>query len=387
LARNQARSEILMQDPAGNYRNRRLAVDDPSALLSGAQPVLIDEWQDAPPIWDAVRMEVDRSGEAGQFILTASTTPRDSVTAHTGTGRMSRLHLWPMSSAETGFSTGVVSLGSLLDGSPPLAAIGAASEASLLAAITGGGWPASVDRSYESAFALPQHYLDALVHSDASRLDGVRRDPDKLSALIASLARNTSTVVTNATLAQDMAQFEGMTPAPNTIAEYLDVLRRLHVLIHIPAWSPALRSPVRLREAPKRILVDPSLAVAALHADVDSLTSEPKTTGLLFENLCLRDLAVYSAANDAQLSHYRDNSGLEVDAIIAKPGRFWAGVEIKWSITQVDKAAASLIRLRDKMTNNSEQAPRFLAVLVGTGDYAHTRPDGVLVLPIDTLGP
>jgi predicted AAA+ superfamily ATPase len=387
LARNQARSEVLLQDPTANYRNRRRATEEPLSLLAGAQPRLIDEWQDAPAIWDAVRLQVDQAPGVGQFILTGSSTFSEHATAHSGTGRISRLRLWPLSSTETGLSTGQVSLHGLLRGVQLPSATGQATEESLLNAVLVGGWPSSPGMPVSQAMALPALYLDGLVHSDAARLDGGQRDPDKLRALIAAVGRTTATVATNATLGRDLEAVTGQSLAPNTITGYLSVLTRLYVLVSIEAWAPALRSPVRLRQTPKRMLVDPSLAAAAMNATPDKLVDDPKTTGFLFENLCLRDLSVYCAMNGARLSHYRDNSGLETDAIVTAPTGEWAGIEIKLGAHRVDQGAASLIRLRDKMAAGGQRAPAFLAVVVGTGEFAHVRPDGVTVIPFDALGP
>jgi predicted AAA+ superfamily ATPase len=386
LARTLSRSEVLLQDPTGNYRNRRMAVDDPIALLAGEKPRLLDEWQDAPGLWDAVRIQVDRQPGSGQFILTGSTTPREGLVAHSGTGRMSRLRLWTMSSTETGLSTGTISLNALFDGEQVPAVAGQATPGTLIRAIIRGGWPGALRRSDADAAELARQYLLGVIHSEASRSDGMARDPSKLAALLASLARNSATTVTNATLGRDMATTSGVTASAKTITEYLGVLGRLFTVVEIPAWSPALRSPVRLREQPKRMLVDPSLAVAALNADEESLAADPKTLGFLFESMCLRDLEVYGGTIGATVSHYRDNSGLEVDAILAKPSGDWAGVEIKWSGSAVDAAAATLLRLRDKMLAGGEKAPAFLMVLVGVGEFAHVRPDTVVVAPVDLLG-
>ena len=350
--------------------------------LHGAKPVLIDEWQDAPGLWDAVRLAVDQAPGVGQYILTGSATPIDSQTSHSGTGRIARLTMWPMSLWEAGRSTGEVSLSQLMDGLPPATVKGEMASGDIIDAMLVGGWPASLGLPASQAVEVPRTYLESVANSDASRIDGIRRDPARLSALIATLARNTATLVSVKTLARDVTD---ASIASKTVADYLDVLRRLYVYKEIPAWEPALRSPVRLLRSPKRMLVDPSLAAAGMLATRARLMADRKTLGLLFETLCLRDLCVY--AQRAQVCHYHDDSGLEVDAIIqAEDGR-WTGVEIKWGADQEDAAAASLLRLRAKLTARGEQPPAALVVLTGTGSFAHRRPDGVDVVPITCLRP
>ncbi len=382
-----AQSVVWVADPQGQYLTRRLAESDPFSLLVGTKPVLIDEWQDAPGLWDAVRMDVDRSGGAGQYILTGSATPREGVTSHSGTGRMARLSMWPMSLWESGLSTGTVSLAALLSGEPPATHQGHLGETDIINAILVGGWPGSLDKGLEEALLLPRAYLESVAYSDASRLDGTRRDPRRLTSLLASLARNTATLVSNATLTRDMASGGGEPVSAKTLSDYLDVLARLHLLREIPAWSPALRSPARLRRSPKRILVDPSLAAAGMYATATTLAQDRKTFGFLFENLCLRDLSVYAAALPARLFHYHDNADLEVDAIIQGDDGRWAGVEIKAGAAQEDDGATALLRLRNKMVERGEDPPASLIVIVGAGSFAHRRPDGVDVVPIDLMGP
>ncbi|MDR0625696.1 MAG: AAA family ATPase, partial [Bifidobacteriaceae bacterium] len=305
-----ARSVAWIADPAGNYAIRRMAIADPYSLFEADKPILLDEWQDAPGVWDAVRLSVDRVPGAGQYLLTGSATPKDSATSHSGTGRIARLRMWPMSLAETGLSSAAVSLSGLMNGDHPKTAPGGLSEPALIEAILRGGWPGTVASSSAHATALPRAYLESVAESDASRIDGIRRDPVRMLAVLQSLARNTATVVNNSTLARDMAGWDAATASTKTIADYLDVLRRLSVLREIPAWSTALRSPVRLRRRPKRILVDPSLAAAGIGATADTLKADRKTLGLLLENLCLRDLSVYAQNIGATVWHYRDESGL-----------------------------------------------------------------------------
>jgi len=288
---------------------------------------------------------------------------------------------------ESGDATGAVSLASLLAGGE----VSVAQSHMTLNAVTGlvvrGGWPALVDASPDQASDLTTGYIENLARTDMSQIDGRRRDPAKALALIRSLARNTATSVGVAALGRDIAQANGPDISLNTIVEYLTLMQRLYVLEQIPAWDPALRSPVKLRRAPKRMLVDPSLATAGLEASVADLKNDPKTLGFLFESLVLRDLLVYTQAMRATLSHYRDDSDLEVDAIISLATGAWAAIEIKLGQSQIGAAASSLLRLSNKLAANGDPRPIVLMVIVGIGAVAHRRDDGVFVIPIDLLGP
>jgi len=378
-----ANSAIWVADPTSDYLTRRMATSDPLSLLVGERPVLIDEWQDAPGLWDAVRLSLDRSPGTGQFLLTGSATPRDRAVSHSGTGRIVRTTMWPMTLTEAGVTDGRVSLTGLLDGQTPPTIRGAWQQSDVINAVVKGGWPGTIDMPVDDAAKLADNYLQSVAYVDATQIDGIRRDPTRLAALLSALARNTSTLVSNVTLARDMADEAVST---KTVAHYLDVLRRLHVLHEIPAWAPALRSPVRLRQAPKRILCDPSLAVAGMHATRQSLASDPKPLGFLFENLCLRDLSAYAGALPGAVFHYHDDSQLEVDAIIQADDGRWMGVEIKLSADKEDAAAAALLALAAKMANTGQPAPAALVILTGYDGFAHRRPDGVITVPIDQLG-
>ena len=381
-----ANSVFFLTDPAGGFRNRELAQLDPLAALAGDPPHAVDEWQEVPGIWDAVRHEVDRGSGRGRYLLTGSSVPADDATAHSGIGRIARLRIRPMTLAESGDSTGEVSLGALRNGNSPSAAPGRLTVARVTELVIRGGWPASLDLTVAQAGEVAQLYMDGLARADASRIDSVRRDPGKVASLLASLARNSATTVTNATILRDI-QSADETISSTTLAEYLSILQRLYVLEQIPAWEPALRSPVRLRQAPKRLLVDPSLAAAGIRATPATLAAEPKTLGFLFETMILRDLLVFADLYGGRLYHYRDSTGLEADAILTWPDGEWAAIEIKLGHTQTDKAAAALTRLSNKMVQGGHKAPVLLLAIVGVGSYTHRRDDGVYVVPADLLGP
>ena len=387
---NHANSVFYVEDPTNAYSNRRLAQIEPTAALEGEIPHVIDEWQVVPEIWDAVRFMVDRDQTSGEFILTGSATPSDEKIIHSGAGRIARITMRPMSLYESGDSQNKLSLASIMDGKElPHCASGLSVEG-LIALIVRGGWPNNVGVAQEDAGLVPQSYLEALIRKDMSSVDGMKRDQTKVRALIHSLARSNASLVTNATLAEDAALFattKNSGLSQQGVGGYLDALKRLFVLEEIPAWSPELRAKIRLRVSPKRMLVDPSLAVAALNADAGMLKDDLKTLGLLFEGLCLRDLLVYAQCYEARLYHYQDSSGLEVDAILELKGGNWAAFEIKLGATQVEKAAGNLLRLKNKMVAAGNRPPCCLGVVVGVGAISETRKDGVAVVPLDCLGP
>jgi len=288
---------------------------------------------------------------------------------------------------ESGESTGAVSLSALLAGQPVTPRASRLTLDELVTVIIRGGWPASVGRPLDVAMDLAQSYLDGLARVDVSQVDGVRRDPAKVTALLRSLARNTSTTVSLAAIQRDIANAAGPELDIKTLGLYLELLERLYIVERIPAWHPALRSPVKLRQAPKWMLVDPSLAAAGMQSSAESIKQEPKTLGFLFESLITRDLLVYAQQLRATLWHYRDDADLEADAILTLPNGSWVAVEVKLGYQQIDSAAATLLRLRDKMTNAGDPAPAAMIVLVGIGAIAQQRDDGVIIIPADTLGP
>jgi predicted AAA+ superfamily ATPase len=394
-AEEKATSTLYMQDPDHADSYMKTADIKPSLLLKGDTPRLIDEWQMAPVLWDAVRFTVDQRGETGQFILTGSAVPKDNAIQHTGTGRISRMIMRPMSLFESLESNGMISLKSLFDstvreesGHSSLTIEG------LAFALVRGGWPASVKQSAsmetaESAAsqmrALRQvhDYVDAVINIDVSRVDGVEKSPVRIRALMRSLARNASTTANITTIHRDIAADEE-TLSEKTISAYINALRRIFVIEDLPAWNPAMRSKTALRAAPKRHFVDPSIAAAVLRANSDSLLQDFNTFGLLFESLCIRDLRVYAQAIDGEVFHYRDKSGLEADAIVhLKDGR-WGAVEVKMGTKEIEKAAENLKILREKINLDKMKKPSFLMVLTAT-ELGYKRDDGVYIVPIGCL--
>ena len=387
-----ARSELRILDPAGQFQNRRFARADPASALAGDRPRLIDEWQEVPMLWDAVRYSCDEaSGAPGQFILTGSSVPkpksgatRDAdIPTHSGAGRIGRVRMSTMSMAETGASSGEVSLAGLMAGKRYGSAPSSASLGTYAELVCRGGWPAAVAMTTRQAMLMAASYIEAVASSDMSRVDGIKRDSAKVQRLIASLARTESTLATNKVLLADLGN-EGM--ADSTLRDYLDALRRIYFTEDVPAWNPALRSPVRIRAAAKHHLCDPSLAAAGLGATPESLLSDLKTLGFLFESLAIHDLMVYARALGARVYHYHDDVDLECDAIVAMPDGDWGAFEVKLGSDQEDSAAASLCALERKMVTRGERPCAVKAVVVGVGAFAYTRPDGVQVVPLDKLG-
>ena len=381
-ARRAAASELLL-DTDRNAREA-LAVE-PGLVLAGDTPRLFDEWQVAPEIWNHLRRAVDDRRERGQFLLTASAIPPDDRTRHPGTGRVGRLRLRPMSFAELGRSTGEVSLRSLLDGDPPPTGKAELPTAELAELLCAGGWPRYLDSPVSAALAANRDYLEETSRVDLERADGVRRDPRRVSRFLESLARHTATCASLATLAR-AAGGPADPVAPPTARAYLTALERVMVAEDQPPWFPRLRSRSRLRAAPKRHFVDPSLAVAALAAGPAHLLADFRWFGFLFESLVVRDLRVYAQATGGLVHHYRDNTGLEVDAVVdAGPGR-WGAFEVKMAAARADEAAANLLRFAERVDPAPIGEPSVLGVIVASG-YAYRRPDGVAVIPITALGP
>jgi len=383
-----ANSAFYVADPTNNYANRNRAIYDPNGVLAGAEPRLLDEWPQAPGLWDAVRQEVDRSGGKGRFILTGSESTKDQLTTHSGTGRIARLILRTMSLYESGDSNGAVSLADLAqDGKIPPAASQLTID-TLIKLIIRGGWPESIDAPFEAASLIPAQYLYSVSQSDVSRIDRVKRDPEKVKALLESLARTNAGIVTYPTYVADIAQHtHGEAVSEQSVAAYLGLLKQLFVIEEISGWAPPLRSPLRLRTSPKRYFTDPSLAVAGLKADAESLRHDTKTLGFLFENLVIRDLLIYAEHNGAALYHYLDNSQLDADVILDYGAEEWAALEIKLGSDKEDKAAAKLLRLQSKLVARGAKPARFLAVITGLGTVAHGRKDGVFCIPLDCLKP
>ncbi|MDD3930908.1 MAG: DUF4143 domain-containing protein [Eubacteriales bacterium] len=381
-------SASFLASPENNFQNRTMAQLDPNLVLNGEPPRLLDEWQEVPALWDAVRHSVDETGDRGRYILTGSATPQLKGIIHSGTGRITKIRMRTMSLFESGDSTGKVSLRNLFSRSLKNQKTTEISLETLIKLTIRGGWPGSIGLSIDDACELPKSYIRSIVDDDIRRIDGVNRNSRKFEMLLHSLARYESTLASNNTLMKDMLEETNETINPNTFADYLDVLRRLFIIEEQPAFSPNLRSSIRIGKSSKRQFTDPSLAAAILGASSNRLLSDLHTFGLLFESLCIRDLRIYSDAIGANLYHYRDETGREIDAVIELPDGKWGAFEIKLGANQIDIAAENLLKIRKFMESDKKAvAPEILCIICGITGYAYTRDDGVMVVPITELRP
>lgn len=376
-------SVLFMQDPDKSGSYQAIADAKPSLLLKGETPRLIDEWQMAPVLWDAVRFEVDKRAETGQFILTGSAVPSDNVTSHTGTGRISRLLLRPMSLFESLESNGTVSLRALFNGELDVEALSDLSIEKLAFVLCRGGWPASVKQKESVALRMAVDYVEAVINYDVSRVDNVEKNPERVRLLLRSLARNIATTANYQTIRDDIEATD-IGISDKTISAYMNALRRIFVVEDLPAWAPSLRSKTAIRTSAKRHFVDPSIATAILRTNPEGLLNDFQYFGFLFEALCTRDIRVYAQTNDGDVFHYRDKSGLEADLIVRLRNGHWAAIEVKLGKKQIDEAAENLLALKARIDNDIMGAPSFLMVITG-GQYAYRRSDGVLVVPIACL--
>lgn len=383
-AQRHAQSAFLVGDPAGNFQNRQLAQIDPSLVLQGKRPRLIDEWQEVPSLWDAVRFTVDQSITKGQFILTGSATPAHKGVIHSGTGRIARLRMMPMSLFESGDSSGKVSLKSLCTGTFENVITGEVSLQSLAFFILRGGWPGNLQLSTEDAVKIPAQYLTNVVTDDVAKVDEKVRDESKLRLLLRSLARNESTTATRARLKHDIQGVEQSTVDEDTIAEYLTIFAKLFIIENQKPFASAIRSSLRIKQAEKRHLVDPSFACSLLGiTDEKRLIGDLRTFGFLFEALCERDLRIYAQSFGANLLHYQDYGNDEIDAVVELADGSWSAFEIKLGANQIDEAAARLLDINRKF----ERPATTLCVICGRSNAAYRRPDGVCVVPITALKP
>lgn len=379
-------SEFYLADPAGNFQNRKLAEISPDTILEGATPRLIDEWQEYPPLWDAVRHKVDQTNQKGQFILTGSATPNHKGILHSGAGRIGKLRMRPMSLYESGDSSGHISLESLCQGKLTPVITGEVNLKDIITFIIRGGWPGSLDLPVKQAALLPQQYLQAVLDDDVYRIDDVKRNTQKMRLLLMSLARNESTTATNTLLKSDIKEKDGQDIDANTVTAYLDIFKRLFLTDNQPPFAPNVRSSVRVKQAEKRHLADPSLACALLKLTPAALLNDLETLGFMFEALCERDLRIYAESFGANLYHYQDYKNREIDAVIELPDGNWCAFEIKLGANQIDQAAANLLKIKREFEEDKKSVPpSVLCVLCGLSNAAYKREDGVFVVPITAL--
>jgi predicted AAA+ superfamily ATPase len=380
-----AKSTLLIQDPAKKSQYLRMAELEPSILLEGETPRLIDEWQLAPQLWDAIRFEVDNRDEFYQFILTGSSTPVDKMaTSHSGTGRISRMIMRPMTLFESGDSNGTVSLGELFKEQKDFALKSELDIHNIAFLICRGGWPKALDQTEKIALRQAFDYYDAIVESDISVSDNVNRNKQRVELLMRSYSRLIASDSKITNIKADMVSNDLDTLDTDTITSYINALKRIFVIEDLLAWSPNLRSKTAIRTSDTRHFVDPSIAVAALGIGPNDLINDLNTMGLFFESMCVRDLRVFSEALDGTVYHYRDKSGLECDAVVHLRNGSYALIETKLGGSEIDIAAKNLLMLKKKIDITRMKAPSFLMVITGT-EYGYKREDGVYVVPLGCL--
>lgn len=379
-------SEIYIGDPSGNFQNRQLAQMSPSLVLEGETPRLIDEWQEVPPLWDAVRYKVDQIPKKGQFILTGSATPNHKGILHSGAGRIARIRMRTMSLYESGDSSGDVSLEDLCNGKLTPKMTGEVDLKKVIEFIIRGGWPASLGLPIESAALLPKEYLEAVLNDDIYRVDGVKRNTHKMRLLLRSLARNESTTVSNKTLKNDIKEIDDEDIDTATIADYLNILDRLFITDNQKPFSTKIRSSVRIKQSEKRHFCDPSLACALLNITPNMLLNDLETYSFLFESLCERDLKRYAESIDAHVYHYQDYKNREIDTIIELNDGRWCAIEIKLGANQIESAAENLKKIYEKMEKDPKSIlPSAMIIVCGLSNAAYQREDGIYVVPLTAL--
>ena len=387
-AEQQAKSILYMDDPANIQQNLQLAETNIKRLLQGDTPRLIDEWQIAPQIWDAVRFEADHRKDDGLFMLTGSAVPADkSKIRHTGAGRFAWLTMRPMTLWESGESSGDVSIKALFAEPEKVDGENALKMEDIAYAICRGGWPKSlIKKSQKAALRQVTEYFEAITRSDISRVDGVERDEFRAKRLMRSYARLQGAMASIPTIIEEMKTNEPEDMSDETVSSYIKALKKIFVIEDMPAWNPNLRSKTSIRTSDTRYFVDPSLAIAALGIGPNDLLNDLNTLGLFFETLCVRDLRVYAEANDGDVFHYRDKSGLECDAVVHLRNGSYGLIEIKLGgDTLIGEGAANLNSLAEKIDTTKMKKPSFKMVLTAVGQYAYIRTDGVMVVPIGCL--
>lgn len=386
-AEQQARSIIYMADYKRKNSYLELADIDPDALLDGDTPHLIDEWQLAPKLWDAVRFAVDHRKGLGHFILTGSAVPADTKDIfHTGTGRFAWLTMRPMSLWESGESNGKVSLGNLFSSPERITATNELTLQQITFLICRGGWPQAVNMKGVAALDQARDYVDAVVYQDVKRVDGVNRDSERVKRLMRSYARHQGSQATLNVIRQDMLANDTTELVIDTISSYINALKKIFVVEDMTAWNPNLRSKSTIRTSDTRYFIDPSIAAASLGLGPDDLMNDLKTFGLFFETLCVRDLRVFAQALDGEVYHYRDKSGLECDAVVHLRNGSYGLVEIKLGGDRlIADGVKTLNALAAKIDTTRMKAPSFMMVLTAVGDFAYRRKDGVYIVPIGCL--
>lgn len=382
-ARQFAKSYIEFQDPDKKMQYDKTNKTKPSLFLEGEKPRLFDEWQMYPVVWDSIRMDVDHTGLKGQYILTGSARPAEDSVMHSGTGRISKLLMRPMSLYESGESNGTVSLTDIINGND-ISGISNLDFDSLINAMIRGGWPETLNIDGENKYKVSKDYVKSLLSEEIKTVDGKLRSSSKMNAVLKSISRNISTNVSKSTILEDVrSEFVNDVSRP-TLDDYLNALEKLYILEYIPATNLNLRSKTPLRISPKLELVDPSLAIATLNLKREDLIKDLNFTGFIFENMCMRDLKIYADAIDARLSYYRDKNDFEVDCILETADGKWGAIEVKLGAGEIPDAVENLTKFQEKVDTDKYGKPSFLMVLTGA-DYSYKRDDGIYVVSIGNL--
>lgn len=384
-SRFHSQSQFFLANPKGNFNNKRIAEMDPDLVLDGSTPRLIDEWQEAPAIWDAVRGRVDRSMEKGQFLLTGSATVNKERYIHTGTGRIARLRRRPMSLFEYGVSDGKVSLKNICENHTNDLLTGDINLRRIIDLVLIGGWPATRNRTVDEGVLVSREYRKSVLNEDIYKTDNIKRDKHKFELLLRSLARNEATTATNRVLKNDIKEKDLDDINTDTISDYLDLVRRLYLTEDIPPFANSIRSSLRVKQSEKHHFVDPSIPCALLNLTEDKLRNDLELLGFLFESLVERDLLTYSENRNAKLYHYQDYKNQERDAVIEREDGSWCGIEIKLGANQIDNAAQNLVKINDSICKAGGIPAKSLCVICGLTNAAYMRKDGVYVAPITSL--
>ena len=378
-----AKSVIEFQNPDRKEEYDNIRNTKPSLFLNGEKPRMFDEWQMYPVIWDSVRTDVDHTGLKGQYILIGSAKPSEGETMHTGTGRISRVLMRPMSLFESNESTGEVSFADIIAGKD-ISGVSKLSLEDLASIIVRGGWPASISIKSDAKYRIAKEYVKSLIHEEVKSVDGVERNTLKMQSVLRSLARNISTQVSNSTIEADIRKTSDDDISRPTLTDYLNTLEKLFVIEDVKATNLNLRSKYALRTKPKKYFVDPSIATAILDLKPIDLINDLNTFGFMFESLCIRDLKIYTESLGGEVTFYRDEKGFEVDAILRMPSGKWGVIEIKLGAGYIDEAANNLLKFKEHVDTNKCGEPAFLLVLTGA-NYSYKRDDGVYVVSIGTL--
>ena len=382
-ARQFAKSYIEFQDPDKKIQYDKINQTKPSLFLQGEKPRLFDEWQMYPVVWDSIRVDVDHTGLKGQYILTGSARPSIDSVMHSGTGRISKILMRPMTLFESRESNGKVSLKDIYEGKE-IAAVSDLSFDNMLNAMIRGGWPASLNIESDNKYNVAKDYIKSLLTEEIKTFDGSKRKPEKMNALLKSISRNISTTTSKSTILEDIKNNFTNDMSRPTLDDYMNALEKLYILEYVPATNLNLRSKTPLRTTPKLELVDPSLVIAALNLSKDDLLKDLNFTGFIFENMCIRDLKIYADSNDSTISYYRDKNNFEVDCILKESNGDWGAIEIKLGAGEIEDAANNLKKFKEKIDIDKYGSPKFLMVLTGT-DLSYVREDGIYVVSIGTL--